>query len=96
MTPSVCGYWLSPVRLSPLVGTPLHTRKSEAKAAGQRRVLVSVLFVVVWGNMTQARRGRRGTDRHAGEEGAQTDRDTRAEVVRGQTGGAGEKQTAAV
>lgn len=53
---------------------PMRTRKSEAKAAGQKSVPVSVLFVIVWGNMRQARRGRRGTDRHAGEEGAQTDR----------------------
>lgn len=86
--------------LSPLVGTPngtVHpeTQESEAKAAGQRRVLGSISVVIVWGNMRQPRRRRCWTDRHAWDEGPQTDRYP-AEAVPGQTGGAGDKQTAAV
>lgn len=71
------------------------SRESEAKAAGQGGVLGSILVVIIWRNMRQLRRGRRRTDRHAGEEGAQTDRYP-AEAAPGQTGGAGDKQTAAV
>lgn len=85
--------------LSPLVGTPNSTAhrgtwESEAKAEGQRSVLGSIL-VIIWGDVRQPPRGRCWTDRHAGEEGAQTDRYP-AEAVLGQTGGAGDKQTAAV
>ena len=86
--------------LSPLVGTPnsiahTGTRESEAKAEGQRSVLGSILVVIIRGNVRQPPRGRCWTDRHAGEERAQTDRYS-AEAVLGQTGGAGDKQTAAV
>ena len=84
---------------SPLVGTPNSTahpgtRESEAKA-GQKSVLRSILVVIIWGNVRQPPHRRCWTDRHAGEEGAQTDRYP-AEAVLGQTGGAGDKQTAAV
>ena len=98
----VCPHRWFTLRLSPPVGTPppnaaVHpeSRESEAKAAGQGGVLGSILVVIIWRNMRQLRRGRRRTDRHAGEEGAQTDRYP-AEAVPGQTGGAGDKQTAAV
>ena len=84
---------------SPLVGTPNSTahpgtRESEAKA-GQKSVLGSILVVIIWGNVRQPPHRRCWTDRHAGEEGAQTDIYP-AESVLGQTGGAGDKQTAAV
>ena len=86
-----CLHWLGP----PNGTVHPETRESEAKAAGQRRVLGSISVVIVWGNMRQPRRRRCWTDRHAWDEGAQTERYP-AEAVPGQTGGAGDKQTAAV
>lgn len=76
-------------------GDPSRARESEAKAAGQRSVLGSVRVVIVWGNMRQPQRGRRGTHRHAGEEGAQTDRYPSGGGP-GSDGRSGDKQTAAV
>lgn len=88
----VCGYRLFTVRLSALVGTPIASGSLRQKR--QARELFLGCYSLGEYETATTRRGRCGTDMPWRRGRRLTD--PQAEAVRGQTGGAGDKQTAAV